>query len=205
MPFDESGNPMYANEPIAQEALQWYATMYQSGLIAKDVFTESFDDKALHMNNGDSIYMDLPEYKVRSVVTTNATPMSQNWTLSPTLYGSAQKLWLQGGMQVVYSGSKNQVWAADLLTYLGFQVNGQMNSSSIWGQWRDCSEPYNGWLEDPTIVSSFSAWVDYPLLKQYTQNQTTSRVLGVLPVVRSVADGCKPVFEDTITSQDLDK
>ncbi|MBO9523508.1 MAG: carbohydrate ABC transporter substrate-binding protein [Nocardioidaceae bacterium] len=165
-PFDEGGEPAFADDPATVDVLAWWQTMYQEGLVQKSALTDDPGKLITTMSSGKAAFWIVDHYVMKNLVEAKGSASQDLVMVQPT---SGTKT-LQFG-EVIQMGAKTSGKAADaaweLMKYYGWKdPNGQFATFRAWAKSANLLAPYPGVFADPEVRAAFGDYMNLPLIQQ---------------------------------------
>ena len=163
-PFDEKGEPVFADDPKAEEAFAWWQTMYTEGLAPRSLLNDDPGKLSGELAQGRAAFFVLHHYFLTSVRDLKG-PESNNIEQAPVVNGQT----LQIG-EVLQLGSKSteardKAWK--LMKHYGWKdQEGKFSVSTEWAKAGGLAAPYPAFFTDPATVEAFPDYYDLSKLSQ---------------------------------------
>ena len=163
-PFDEKGEPVFADDPKAEEAFAWWQSMYTEGLAPKSLLNDDPGKLSGELAQGRAAFFVLHHYLLTSVRDLKG-PQSANIEQAPVVNGQT----LQIG-EVLQLGSKSaqakeKAW--QLMKHYGWKdTEGKFSVFTEWAKAGGLAAPYPAFFTDPATTAAFPDYYDLSKLSQ---------------------------------------
>ena len=162
--FDNSGAPVFADDPKSEGVFEWWQTMYQEGLAAKSVISDDPGKLSNEMAQGNAAFFVLHHYFLSSIRDL-AGPESDN-VMQAAIGGTNHTLQIGEVLQLGVTETDEAREAAwELMKYYGWKdTAGRFAVSTEWAKAAGLAAPYPGFFTDPAVIDAFPDYYDLPLI-----------------------------------------
>lgn len=182
-PFDEKGEPVFADDPKTKDTLSWWTAMYQDGLTSEGILTADPGVYVTQMAQGQAAFFELHHYFLKEIRVA-AGPQSDNVDMayrSPGLGGQS----LQIGEVVQLGGGLEGDRAADawelLKTYGWKDSSGKYGTFIAWAEAAALLAPYPGLFQEQQFRAAFPDYYDMDKLEDAFKNNSAAVSARVSP------------------------
>lgn len=171
-PFDESGNPVFADNPSGtEEVLAWWQTMYQEGLTPKDILTPDPNTVAVRMEHGTTAFLELHHYYLQ-IIRAAGGPQAKNIQLSYRPPGTTGATLQVGEVLQMGTHAGNDAGRAwDLLRFYGWKDSHDQYTTFIaWAKSLALLAPYPAMFKEPAWLKAFPGYYNVPALEEVHRN-----------------------------------
>lgn len=160
--FDDSGLPVFADDPKTVGVFEWWQTMYQEGLAPKSLLTDDPGKLSNLMAQGEAAFFVLHHYFLTSIRAVEG-PQSANVKMAPA---GPSTLQIGEVLQLGQSDSEEERAAAwELMKYYGWKdADGKFKVFNQWAKAAGLAAPYAGFFTDPDVIASFPDYYDLAML-----------------------------------------
>ncbi|MFN8623122.1 MAG: ABC transporter substrate-binding protein [Chloroflexota bacterium] len=178
-PFDDAGNPVFADDPKTQGMLEWWNAMFQDKLTTETMLTDDPIKLATLMGTGDASFYVLHHYFLRIIRELKDAASKDDVTISYRMPGAKGDT-LQMG-EVIQMGTqatgRTEGDAWDLMKFYGWKDNnGELRTFKAWAAAAALAAPYKAFFEDPEVAASYGDYYDMAALSDVFANK--SEVVG---------------------------
>lgn len=168
-PFDDAGNPVFADDPKTQGMLEWWNAMFQDKLTTETMLTDDPIKLATLMATGDSSFYVLHHYFLKIIRDMDAatSPSKDDVTIAYRMPGAKGDT-LQMG-EVIQMGTQasgrslDDAW--DLMKFYGWKDDsGELRTFKAWAAAAALACPYPAFFEDADVKASFGDFYDMAAL-----------------------------------------
>lgn len=169
VPFDDAGNPVFADDPKSVDVMTWWAAMFQDKLTTETMLTDDPIKLAELMGSGDAGFYVLHHYFLKIIRDLNAETATQkdNVTIAYRMPGSKGDT-LQMG-EVIQMGTQatgrslDDAWS--LMKFYGWKDDsGELRTFKAWAAAAALACPYPAFFEDPDVKASYGDFYDMAAL-----------------------------------------
>ena len=201
-PFDEAGEPVFADDSKTEDVMTWWQTMYQEGLVQESAFTDDPGKLITAMANGQGAFWIVDHYVMKNVVET-AGPSSLDVLMVPPVGGNLKTL--QFG-EVIQMGGKTSGEARDaawdLMKFYGWKDKaGEFSTFRAWAVAANLLAPYPGVFADPEVRSAFGDYMNLPLIEEVFQSKSDNVPARILPWYPAFGTSAAEVLQKLILGQ----
>ncbi|NNG35206.1 ABC transporter substrate-binding protein [Nakamurella aerolata] len=162
VPFNDAGDPVFADDPTSEDVLAWWQSMYREGLTPTSALTDDPAKSAGLMANGEASFFALHHYFLSTVRQLDG-PQAQHVQLA---MGAVQTLQIGEVLQmgaVSQPPARTDAWA--LMRYYGWKdAAGKFTVSTQWAKAAGLAAPYRGFFTDPAVQQAYPDYYDLTLL-----------------------------------------
>ena len=178
-PFDDAGDPVFADDPASLDVLEWWNAMFQDGLTSPTMLTDDPIALSVMMGNGEAAFYTLHHYFLKIIKDLEDAPEAENVTLAYRSPGKDGGTFQMG--EVIQMGTQSegvaQEEAWDLMKFYGWRdANGELATFKSWAAAAALAAPYPDFFTDPEVQASFGDSYDFPALSDVFENK--SQVVG---------------------------
>lgn len=178
-PFDDDGNPVFADDPKSQDVLEWWAAMFIDGLTSPTMLTDDPIALATMMGTGDAGFYVLHHYFLKIIRDLVDAAEKDNVTLAYRMPGANGQTFQMG--EVIQMGTQLEGQALqdawDLMKFYGWRdENGELATFKSWAAAAALGAPYPDFFQDPEVQASFGDFYDMDALSSVFE--TGSQVVG---------------------------
>jgi len=169
VPFDDAGNPVFADDPKSVDVMTWWAAMFQDKLTTETMLTDDPIKLAELMGSGDAGFYVLHHYFlkiIRDLAAETATE-KDNVTIAYRMPGAKGDT-LQMG-EVIQMGTQatgrslDDAWS--LMKFYGWKDDsGELRTFKAWAAAAALACPYPAFFEDADVKASFGDFYDMAAL-----------------------------------------
>lgn len=165
VPFDDAGNPVFADDPKTQGVFEWWLAMFADKLTTETMLTDDPIKLAELMGSGDSAFYVLHHYFLKIIRDLNAETATQkdNVTIAYRMPGAKGDT-LQMG-EVIQMGTQatgrslDDAWS--LMKFYGWKDDsGELKTFKAWAAAAALACPYPAFFEDPDVKASYGDFYD---------------------------------------------
>jgi len=182
-PFDEAGEPVFADDSKTKGMLEWWAAMYQDGLTSDGILTADPGVHVTAMAQGTSIFFELHHYFLKEIRVA-AGPESENVDMayrSPGLKGTALQIGEVVQMGAGLEGEHAQDAWKLLKTYGWKDEAGAYSTFISWAEQAALLAPYPGLFKEEAFRAAFPDYYDMDKLEGAFENNTSAVSARVAP------------------------
>ncbi len=178
-PFDDAGQPVFADDPKTVGVFEWWQTMYQEGLAPKSLLTDDPGKLSNEMAQGNAAFYVLHHYFLTSIRSLEG-PQSANVKMAPAGPGTLQ---IGEVLQMGQSDSEDERLAAwELMKYYGWKDSeGKFSVFNQWAKAAGLAAPYAGFFTDPDVIASFPDYYDLAMLSDTFETKSNVVPARTLP------------------------
>ncbi|SHK95763.1 multiple sugar transport system substrate-binding protein [Pseudonocardia thermophila] len=164
IPFDDQGDPVFADDPKTVRVLEWWQSMYRDGLAASSVLTDDPGKLSTELAQGRAAFFVLHHYFLTAVRELNG-PESPNLFHAP-VSATGETLQIGDVLQmgtITNEDRKARAW--DLMKYYGWKdVDGKFTVLTEWAKSSGLVGPYSDFFDDPAVIAAFPDYYDLKFL-----------------------------------------
>lgn len=156
-PFDDAGNPVFADDPKSVGVLEWWQSMYQDKLVPATILTDTPDASVAKLGSGDATFYCMHDYFMRYLHETKNAPETPNVEILYRMPGASGNTFMAGdiiqmGTQMSEASVKD---AWDLMKFYGWKDReGKYTTFKAWGALMSAGTPYPALFKDPEYRAS---------------------------------------------------
>lgn len=178
-PFDDAGDPVFADDPATQDVLEWWTAMFVDGLTSPTMLTDDPVALATMMGTGDAGFYTLHHYFLKIIKDLEDAAEKDNVTLAYRSPGKDGGTFQMG--EVIQMGTQAEGQALDdawdLMKFYGWRDNnGELATFKSWAAAAALAAPYPDFFTDPDVQASFGDAYDFEALSDVFENR--SQVVG---------------------------
>ena len=171
--FSDEYLPVFQNNPETEKIMEWWVKLYQDGLTSPTILTDTPTDLVLAMQEGKAAFFNLHHYFLKGIRESGAKE-SENVILAPKEPGKTGTTLSIGEVLQLGSNTPDPDRAWELIRFYSWKdKGGNYTVPKAWGLVAGLLEPYKGFLSDPEIVESFKTWIDWDVLMNILNNQSS--------------------------------
>jgi len=201
-PFDENGEPVFADDSKTLEVFDWWQAMFQDGMVPRSVLTDDPGKHTTEIANGRAAFYALHHYFLRDIRETGGSA-SDKISQAP-IVGTGGKT-LQMGEVVQMGGNltgprREAAW--DLLKTYGWKDNsGRFSTFEKWASAGTLLAPYPGFFEDDAIRAAFPAYMDVDAIRDVVENRSENPPARTLPWYQAFQAQCGDIIHSLLLGQ----
>lgn len=164
-PFDDKGDPVFADDPKSETVFEWWQTMYNENLTPKSILTDDTSTISTYIAKGTGAFLVLHHYFLSSIRQSKGPEANNTAQISA---GGASGKTLQIG-EVLQMGEidddaqRAATW--ELMKYYGWKDDkGKFSVFAAWAKAAGLAAPYAGFFTDPEVKAAFPDYYDLPML-----------------------------------------
>lgn len=168
VPFDDAGNPVFADDPKSVGVMEWWQAMFRDGLTTETMLTDDPIKLAELMSSGDASFYVLHHYFLK-IIRDYQAASSDDVTIAYRMPGAAGDT-LQMG-EVIQLGTQatgrslDDAWS--LMKFYGWKDDsGELRTFKAWAAAGALAGPYPAFFEDPEVAASFGDYYDMAALAE---------------------------------------
>jgi len=164
--FDESGKPIFGDDPRTVGVFEWWQNMYREGLAPSSVLTDDPGKLSNEMAQGNAAFYVLHHYFLTSIRALEG-PQSANVELAP-IGGDNYTLQIGEVLQLGQIDDEERRLAAwELAKFYGWKDKaGKFSVFTKWAEAAGLAAPYPGFFTDPEVTAAFPDYYDLKGLSQ---------------------------------------
>jgi len=164
--FDESGKPVFADDPKTVGVFEWWQAMYQEGLAPKSVLNDDPGKLSSEMAQGNAAFFVLHHYFLTSIRSLKG-PQSDN-VFQSAIGGKNFTLQIGEVLQMGAAADADRKAATwDLMKHYGWKDKaGKFTVFNQWAKAAGLAAPYPGFFTDPDVIAAFPTYYDLPLISK---------------------------------------
>lgn len=166
-PFDDAGNPVFADDPKSQGVFEWWQSMFVDGLTTATMLTDDPIKLATLMGTGEASFYVLHHYFLKIIRDLQDAAEKDNVTIHYRMPGAKGDT-LQMG-EVIQMGTQatgrtlDDAW--DLMKFYGWRDhNGELATFKAWAKAGALAGPYPEFFQDPEVREAFGDYYDMDAL-----------------------------------------
>ena len=165
IPFDDSGQPVFADDPKTVDVLEWWRAMFQDGLTSPTILTDDNPELIGGMTQGTFAFYAGHDYWLK-IFNDVGGPAAADLRMAP-MPGAGQTL-LAG--EVVQMGPDLEGAALDdawdlLKFYTGADNEGNFTVPQTWVEAAALAVPYPAFFDDPAIQATYPDYYDLGVIR----------------------------------------
>ena len=179
-PFDDKGEPVFADDSKAEDVFAWWQSMFMEGLAPKSLLSDDPGKLSGELAQGRGAFFVLHHYFLSSVRGLEG-PHAANVDQAPVVDGQT----LQIG-EVLQMGSgpegkrRDDVWA--LMQYYGWKDDqGRFSVFEEWAKAAGLAAPYPGFFTDKAVTAAFPDYYDLNQISQTFESGSSVVPARILP------------------------
>lgn len=178
MPFDDAGNPVFADDPKSVGVMEWWAAMFQDKLTTETMLTDDPIKLAQLMGSGDSSFYVLHHYFLKIIRDLTDAPEKDNVTIAYRMPGAKGDTLQMGEVIQMGTNTGDMTDAAwDLMKFYGWKdSSGELKTFKAWAAAAALACPYPAFFADPDVAASYGDYYDMAALSDVFA--TKSSVVG---------------------------
>jgi multiple sugar transport system substrate-binding protein len=185
-PFDDAGNPVFADDPKSVSVMEWWASMFRDGLTTATMLTDDPIKLAELMGSGDASFYVLHHYFLKIIrdLTAETATAKDDVTIEYRIPGATGDT-LQMG-EVIQMGTQasgrtlDDAWS--LMQFYGWKdQEGELRTFKAWAAAGALACPYPAFFEDPDVQASFGPYYDMPALADVFESRSSVVSARALP------------------------
>ena len=171
--WDDSGNPVFADDPKTKAAFEWWLAMYKDGLTTPTMLTDDPIKLATLMGTGEASFYVLHHYFLKIIRDLKDAPEKDNVDILYRIPSATGKTFQMG--EVIQMGTKGEGRSVDdawsLMKFYGWKNSaGQYATFKTWAKAAQLGAPYPAFFADPEVIAAFGANYDMPKLADVFAN-----------------------------------
>jgi multiple sugar transport system substrate-binding protein len=165
-PFDDEGNPVFADDPRSRDVFEWWAAMFQDRLTTETMLTDDPIKLAQLMGSGDASFYVLHHYFLKIIRDLEDAPAKDDVTIHYRIPGAKGDT-LQMG-EVIQMGTQtgdmtDAAW--DLMRFYGWKdESGELRTFKAWADAAALACPYPAFFEDAEVQAAYGDYYDMAAL-----------------------------------------
>jgi multiple sugar transport system substrate-binding protein len=161
-PFDEQGNPVFADNPKSVDVMGWWQSLYADKLTSPTILTDDFNASFVNVAQGTATFHTMHHYLLR-LIREAAGAGSPNMFIHYRMPGAAGTT-LQAG-EVIQMGTQLEGtqadYAWDLMKFYGWKdETGEYATFKAWAKAAALAAPYPAFFEDPEVKADYGDYYD---------------------------------------------
>jgi multiple sugar transport system substrate-binding protein len=185
-PFDDAGNPVFADDPKTQGVFEWWAAMFQDGLTTATMLTDDPIKLAELMGSGAGSFYVLHHYFLKIIrdLAAETAASKDDVTIEYRIPGATGDT-LQMG-EVIQMGTQatgrslDDAWS--LMKFYGWKDDaGELRTFKAWAAAGALACPYPAFFEDPEVAASYGPYYDMPALADVFESRSSVVSARALP------------------------
>lgn len=171
--FDDGYRPVFQDNPETEKVMEWWVKLYQDGLTSPTILTDTPTDLVLAVQEGKAAFFNLHHYFLKGIREAGAKE-SENVILAPREPGKTGTTLSIGEVLQLGGNTPDPDRAWELIKFYSWKdKKGNYTVPKTWGLVAGLLEPYKGFLTDPEIIESFKKWIDWDMLMNIVNNQSS--------------------------------
>lgn len=202
-PFDQSGDPEFADDSKAVDVMTWWREIYASGLAPQSTLTDDPGILTDNLANGHTAFFSAHHYFLQIVKNAagshseHSAAMSSGFGTNPTLQGGEI---LQMG-RIEDATRRNQAW--DLMKFYGYKdEEGNLPAFEQWAVAAGQLAPYPAFFENETIRKEMGKTYDLDGLKDVFDRQSDPVPTRFEIWYPEFANQVSPIIEGMLINKD---
>ncbi|MFG2041697.1 ABC transporter substrate-binding protein [Dactylosporangium sp. NPDC048998] len=201
-PFDDKGEPAFADDPKTTTVFDWWQTMYQEGLVQKSALTDDPGKIINNMATGSGAFWIADHYVLRDIHVAKA-PESDNVVLTRVVGDSGKTL--QFG-EVVQMGGKTEGAAREaawkLMKYYGWKdESGNFTVFRAWAKAACLLAPYPAVFKDAEVRAAFPDYMNLDLIQDIFEKSSDNVPVRTEPWFPAFTTQCGDILQKLILGQ----
>jgi multiple sugar transport system substrate-binding protein len=185
-PFDDAGNPVFADDPKSVAVMEWWASMFRDGLTTATMLTDDPIKLAELMGSGDASFYVLHHYFLKIIrdLPAETATAKDDVTIEYRIPGATGDT-LQMG-EVIQMGTQasgrtlDDAWS--LMQFYGWKdQEGELRTFKAWAAAGALACPYPAFFEDPDVQASYGPYYDMPALADVFESRSSVVSARALP------------------------
>lgn len=170
--FDENYDPVFQDDPATDGVFEWWQAMYQDGLTAPTILTDSVTQVQTVLQEGKAAFFTLHHYFLKGIREAKAKE-SDNIVLADWMPGKTGTTFLMGEVIQMAAEPSNLDNAWELMKFYGWKdKEGQLRTFKAWAKAAALACPYNGFFDDPEVQEAYGSFYDFKALVDIFQNRS---------------------------------
>jgi multiple sugar transport system substrate-binding protein len=171
--FNDEYIPVFQDNPETEKVMEWWVKLYQDGLTSPTILTDTPTDLVVAMQEGKAAFFNLHHYFLKGIREAGAKE-SENVILAPREPGKTGTTLPEGEVLQLGGNTPDPDRAWQLIKFYSWKdKDGNYTVPKAWGLEAGLLEPYKGFLADSEIVDNFKKWIDWDMLMNILNNQSS--------------------------------
>ncbi len=171
--WDDSGNPVFADDPKTKAVFEWWLAMYKDGLTTPTMLTDDPIKLATLMGTGEASFYVLHHYFLKIIRDLKDAPEKDNVDILYRIPSATGQTFQMG--EVIQMGTKGEGRSVDdawsLMKFYGWKNSaGKYATFNTWAKAAQLGAPYPAFFKDPEVIAAFGANYDMPKLADVFAN-----------------------------------